>query len=323
MRIHKLVLPVLLGSVFLSATAYSQQIQTNTSATTQGSTQFGYLPDGADLGVFMQTTVAPTCTTVSTNVQTCTSDGGTAVGDNDNFVRVDQMPGSFTDSPIPGEVSVRPNFACGSEATTASSCISLLNSIFSGSPNVGGSQTAPPVFGGVPGTSLAGRDFLGNVGSNIVIGDGGATAGMPDGFINTNIIRGGFGGLIFSANQSIDHTIDLGGGNLMTVSTTANGSINSFTAQRDTVPNNFAVAPPLLTTLTIDQGNAGVDGFGALTMNSSALFLGQPVNGNPQNPGFGGFVTPGLNTGVAPAAGVFDPAFGTAPCGPNTCFGFP
>ncbi len=320
MRIHKLVLPVFLGSVLLSGTAYSQQIQTNTSATTQGSTQFGYLPNGADLGVFMQTTVAPTCTTVSTNVQTCTSDGGTAVGDNDNFVRVDQMPGSFTDSPIPGDVSTLPNFACG-PAVGHADCLSLLNTIVSGSPNVGGSQTAPRVFGGIPNTSLAGRDFVGNVGSNIVIGDGGVTAGMPDGFINTGIIRGGFGGLIVSLNQSIDQTIDLGGGSLMTVSTSAIGSVSSFTAQRDTVPNVFCCPPPILTTLTIDQGPA--DGFGALALSSSALFLGQPTNGNPQSPGAGAFVTPGLNTGLAPAVGDFDDGFGVAPCAPNTCFGFP
>ncbi|VAX33618.1 hypothetical protein MNBD_NITROSPIRAE01-2035 [hydrothermal vent metagenome] len=322
MRIHKLVLPIFLGSVLLSGTAYSQQIETNTSATTQGSTQFGFLPNGADLGVFMQTTVAPTCTTVSTNVQSCGSDGGTAVGDNDNFVRVDQMPGSFTDSPIPGDVSTLPNFACG-PAVSHVDCLSLLNTIGSGSPNVGGSQTAPRVFGGIPGTSLDGRDFLGNVGSSIVIGDGGATAGMPDGFISTSITRAAFGAVRVGIDQGIDHTIDLGGGSLMTVSTTTNGSVLSFNAQRDTVPNGscFAIGTCLTTTLDINQGPA--DGFGALTLSSSAGFIGSPLSGNPQSPGAGAFVTPGLNTGIAPAVGDFDDAFGVAPCAPNTCFGFP
>jgi len=316
MGIHKLVLPVLLGSVLLSGTAYSQQIQTNTSATTQGSTQFGYLPNGVDLGVFMQTTVAPTCTTVSTNVQLCTSDGGTAVGDNDNFVRVDQMPGSFTDRPIK-TISSNPNFACGRVASSTN-CSDL---------NVPGNLSGGLIFltspGGVgpSGVGVTGpNQLIGNINTNINLGDAGATAGMPDGFIAFMLDPAVAGGSSATIDQFIDHSIDLGGGNIMVFqqreATIGAGNLIPDLAMSDPANNPLTLLPFLTTfanhTLALPAFDIGlvsrtminqgaIDGFGALNLDETFNFPASQENGG-LGPGWfptqGSFVTPGLNTGI-------------------------
>lgn len=306
MNINRTLMLGVLAGIFLTGTAFSQQIETNTSATTQGSTTFGYLPDAADLGVFMQSTVAPTCITVSTNVQTCTSDGGTAVGDNDNFVRVDQMPGSFTDSPIPGIVSALPNSACGATASTFN-CTPGMTVSLAPSGSIG--QTSP---------DFTGRQLVGNMNTNITVGDGGATAGMPDGFIAFTLNPATSDATI---DQFITHSIDLGGGSLM-VFNQRDATIGAGNSIPDPIAGPLTLLPFVAATtrdlailpvtgmvsrLLINQGAA--DGFGALDIDVQVDFPGFTVPGATllPLPFPGTYVTPGLNTGINPT---FPPPLG-------------
>lgn len=98
MRIKQLMTFSALG-VFLLAGAAFGQITTNTTSTTVGSTQFGFVITPQQLATVMQSTTAPTCDAA----RNCTLT---------NYVKAVGMPGSFTGNPNK-VVWTRADFGCG------------------------------------------------------------------------------------------------------------------------------------------------------------------------------------------------------------------
>ncbi|GEM_PF-5986019 len=302
MKIHRLFTLGILGAVLLAGTAFAQNINTDTTSTTVGSTQFGVVLNELDLQTIMQSSVALTCAG-PVDARTCTPAGN---GTSTAFVRVDALPGSFTDSPT-GAVSSLPNFACG---PTASSLNCALNLSVVGAPPGDQAQTAP---------NFTGRQLVGNIDTSITVGDGGTTVGMPDGFLNFTLNPATGEATI---DQFIDHSIDLGGGSMMVFqqrdATTGGAPIGTIDDPALTLVAFTALDIPSLGLTTpipatgmvsrtiLNQGNA--DGFGGLNLDVSVNFPGQGAGAD--FPLQGTFVTPGLNTGINPAAGSgFGPEF--------------
>jgi len=295
MKIRHLLTVGILSGVLLASTAFAQNINTDTTSTTVGSTQFGTVLTPLDLQTVMQSTVALTCTgPVDARVCAPTAGQGTSTA----FVRVDALPGSFTDSPT-GTVSAQPNFACGSTASAATNLSGncTLNMEMTGGVSTV-SQTAP-AFSGT-------RQLVGNIDTNIVVGDGGATAGMPDGFMAFTMDPATGAATI---DQFITHTIDLGGGSLMVFNqrdaTIGAGNLipdpigDPLTLVAFTAASQQAAVMPanlgLVSRTTLAQGAA--DGFGGLNLDVQTEWTGA----GGTFPAAGSFVTPGLNTGLTSA----------------------
>ncbi|MBI3804410.1 MAG: hypothetical protein HY282_11685 [Nitrospirae bacterium] len=101
--IHLLALGAM-GVFLLSGAAFAQNIQTNTTSTTVGSTTFGFAITPAQLGTVMQADTAPTCGARGADgVMTCTLT---------NYVKGVGMPGSFTGNPFK-IVWTSADFGCG------------------------------------------------------------------------------------------------------------------------------------------------------------------------------------------------------------------
>ncbi len=290
MKIHQLLTAGFLSVFLLAGTAFAQNIQTDTTSTTVGSTQFGILMTPSDLGTVMQSAVDPSCSG-PTDARVCTSLGadGTA-GTFDDFVRIDALPGAHTSSPIAGEVSSQANFACGPTASS-NNCVGLLNN----TDGTGGPQTAP---------NFSGRQLVGLIDVDISVGDGGATPGMPDGFMRFTLDPASGNATI---DQFIDHTVSLGSENMLFQNRTATVGLGNpipdpigdpltlvtFVAAADNagVPANV----DMVSRTNIQQGNA--DGFGGMTLDMTVNF---PVGSSAATefPAVGQFLTPGLNTGI-------------------------
>ena len=307
-KLHLLPIIGILGVLFIPEIVFAQNINTDTTSTTIGSTQFGVVLSESDLQTIMQSSVALTCSG-PTDARICTPAGN---GTSTAFVRVNQLPGSFTDSPT-GTVSsfAQPNFACGATNGLSDGCI-ILNGAFD---NQDPSQTAPGGFGGTGANQL-----VGDINTNINIGDGGATAGMPDGFLAFTLSPAVSGGSSATIDQFIDHSIDLGGGSLMVFQqrdatigagniipdTAMAGGALTLVAFSTTFPNLSQQVPfadiGLVSRTRINQGPA--DGFGALNLDGTFNFPASINNaGLGLTPGIGfpdvgQFVTPGLNTGI-------------------------
>ena len=300
MKIHRLLTVGVLGGALLTGTAFAQNINTDTTSTTVGSTQFGQILSAANLATIMQSSVALTCT--GTASRTCTPAGN---GTNAAFVRVNALPGSFTDSPL-GTVSALPNFACG-QATTSLLCGANMSTL--GALPGAQAQTAP---------NFTGRQLIGTINSNITVGDGGATPGMPDGFLAFTLdpVTGAT-----TIDQFINHSIDLGGGSLMVFqqrdATTGGALIPTIGAPLTLVAFTALNVPSLggatplpalgmVSRTVVNQGNAG--GFGGLNLDVTVRFPG--AGAGSDFPLTGTFVTPGLNTGINPLGGSgFGPEF--------------
>ncbi|MDC4204629.1 MAG: hypothetical protein MPW14_07795 [Candidatus Manganitrophus sp.] len=149
MRIKQLMTLGTLGVFLLAGVAFGQNIQTNTTSTTLGSTQFGFAITPAQLGTVMQSTTAPTCGARTAGVMDCTLD---------NYVKAVGNPGSFTGNPF-NVVWATADFGCG-----AALC---------GTQVAGGAdpQTAPN-FGGLPGEA---NTLTGTITSTVDLGLGTAT----------------------------------------------------------------------------------------------------------------------------------------------------
>ncbi len=288
----KLYLMLTLGFcciLFFADPVLAQNINTNTTSTTVGSTQFGTLLSPADLGVIMQSTVAPTCTGPN-DARDCGLFGLDGIaGTNDDFFRKDAMPGAYTSSAL-GIVSVNPNFACG-PTVSSTSCVNLMQN----TSGMGGPQT---------GVNFTGRDLVGQINTDIRLGDG-TTAGMPDGFLRFTLDPATGDA---SIDQLIDHQIDLGGGNVMDF-VQRDATIGVGNLIPDPIRGPLTLLPftapaqlsgglgdvGLVSRLQLKQGAA--DGFGGLNLDVSANFpAGAP--GKLAFPSEGMFVTPGLNTGI-------------------------
>lgn len=103
MRIRQLMTLGTLGTFLLAGVAFGQNIQTNTTSTTLGSTQFGFAITSAQLGTVMQSVTAPTCGARTAGVMDCTLD---------NYAKAVGMPGSFTGNPNK-IVWATADFGCG------------------------------------------------------------------------------------------------------------------------------------------------------------------------------------------------------------------
>lgn len=108
MRIRQLMTLGTLGVFLLAGAAFGQNIQTNTTSTTLGSTQFGFAITAAQLGTVMQSVTAPTCGARTAGVMDCTLV---------NYVKAVGMPGSFTGNPNK-VVWARADFGCGTACGT-------------------------------------------------------------------------------------------------------------------------------------------------------------------------------------------------------------
>ena len=103
MRIKQLMTLGTMGVFLLAGVAFGQNIQTNTTSTTLGSTQFGFAITPAQLQTVMQSANALTCGARTAGVMDCTLD---------NYVKAVGMPGSFTGNPNK-IVWTRADFGCG------------------------------------------------------------------------------------------------------------------------------------------------------------------------------------------------------------------
>ncbi len=304
MRIIRISTLGILGLSLVASTAFAQNISTNTTSTTVGSTQFGFVIGAAELATVMQATTAPTCTGPS-NARVCTMPGadGTA-GTGDDFVRINALPGSHTSNPF-NRVDTLPNFACG-PAVNSNSC--TMNPPMS-SPAGGGPQTAP---------NFDGRTLVGTISTDANLG-GAGTAGMPTGFMRFTLNIPTTGAATATIDQLIQHTVELTGavtpstGSMTFAQRDATiglnnpigtpGDATTIGAPLTLVPFNPAASStglPSATTgmvsrLALNQGNA--DGFGGLGLDMTVNF---PLVGavGTAFPAVGQFVTPGLNTGI-------------------------
>jgi len=317
-KLHQLLTITILGSFLIPQIIFAQNINTDTTSTTVGSTQFGTVLNPVDLQTVMQSTIALTCAG-PVDARVCTPSA--AQGTSTAFVRVDQQPGSFTDSPT-GTVSAVPNFAC-TPVVEATFCTGNMTTIAGA---IGRREQTAPDF--------TGRQLVGTINSNIVVGDGGATAGMPDGFMAFTLDPSTGDATI---DQFITHTINLGGGSLM-VFNQREATIGLGNTIPDPIGGPLTLVPftaldrladlccgggtqvvPLIpavgmvSRMTLDQGAA--DGFGALQRDVTTNFVGTIGLPGAEAPFVRSFVTPGLNTGLnasdtvlgLPVGGFFGP----------------
>jgi hypothetical protein len=255
-------LVVLLGAL----PAWAQNIQTNTTSTTLGSTQFGFAITSAQLGTVMQSTTAPTCDAA----RVCTLN---------NYAKAVGMPGSFTGNPNK-IVWADADFGCGAVCGTE-----------------GGAdpQTAPDFPG--PNT------LTGTINSSIDLGLGTAS-GDPfhaAGHITFILNPPGTTGNT-SIDQQVIQEINTAGG--LTVSFTETDLAPSFTAGTDASVFSFSGPVNMITTTTLTQtGEQGPSSPNPFTLDITLPFpYGEPFNATTA--GFTGslfpfpeaFITPGLNT---------------------------
>lgn len=302
MRITRIFTLGIVGLGLVASTAFAQNIQTNTTSTTVGSTQFGFVITPGQLATVMQAATPPTCTGPVDN-SVCTSLGpdGT-LGTSDDFQRINALPGTHTSSPIAGQVSSLSNFACGPTGSS-NDC--------QGDFDNGGEieQTAP---------SFSGRQLVGNLNMDVNLG-GEGFAGMPTGFMKFTLDPSTGAATI---DQLIQHTVGdmtfqsrdatIGYGNLIP-NIAGPLSLVAFTAldAGDGLPPSPGTG--MVSRLLLNQGPNHGGGFGALNLDVTFNFpasSGDPP-GLPSNdfPREGDFVTPGLNTGIdsrlIPGADVF------------------
>ncbi len=302
-NMSRLILAGVLGLAFSAGGAFAQNIQTDTTSTTMGSSQFGFVITASQLQTVMQAVNTPDCgagRNPVTNLMVCS---GFNTGASNDFERINALPGALTDSPF-GVVDTVPNFACGATVDSFA-CFSLFENAF----DQQGAQTAP---------NSTGFDLIGNINTDIDLG-GAGTAGMPEGFIRFTLNPTGgfppFGSA--TIDQFIDHTIDMGGGNDMVFQQrdatigynqpipVIGGALSlvpfsiSPSHQRNAVPDQTGMVSRMI----IAQGPA--DGFGALDLDLTVNFPAGnfagtdfPADSNGGSTGLGTFVTPGLNTGI-------------------------
>ncbi|VAX33619.1 hypothetical protein MNBD_NITROSPIRAE01-2036 [hydrothermal vent metagenome] len=291
MKLHRILLTGFLGVFLMAGSAFAQNIDTNTSVTTVGSTQFGFEITAGQLETVMQATAGSLGGTNCSRVGGLLECVGTADGTSTAYVRVDGMPGSFTDSPIPGVVWApgEQNFACGRVVGGAGntpgggSC----RSNFSLAATFTNTQTAPEFGNGTD------RDLVGIISVAVDMGSANEP-GMPNGFMNFTMDPTNGEATI---DQFIDHTVSLGDNDMVFTQRDTSGT---FTAGTDSGINPVAVNGDLamVSRMTLAQGGAGVGAgntFGGLTLDVTTNFPG-----NGTDPGQGEFVTPGLNTGQDP-----------------------
>ncbi|MBN4053219.1 hypothetical protein JYT92_00565 [bacterium AH-315-L15] len=295
MKIYRLFAVGILSVFLLVGPAFAQNIQTDTTMTTVGSTQFGFAMTPAQLATVMQATVAPDCGTGRDTAGLMTCDGGVLQGLNDAFVRISAMPGSHTGNPF-GTISTLPNFACG-PAARSGDC-----SQFDSTPGPGGTQG--------PGGA---NQFVGDVNIDIDLG-GVGTPGMPQGFMRFTLNATANATTI---DQFQDHTISLGAENMVFRQRAATIGLGNpipdpiggplTLVSFDSIPaaSGLPTSTGMVTRLDLDQGNA--DGFGALNLDQTFDFpAGTNSSLNVDFPDEGSFVTPGLAIGGTVAAPTFD-----------------
>jgi len=313
MKLHRVLLTGFLGVFIMAGSAFAQNISTETSVTTVGSTQFGFEITAGQLETVMQATIGSlTCTARVAGVMTC---NGVTDNTSTAFVRVDGMPGSFTDSPIPGVVWApgEQNFFCGRTGPTnpgGNVCRAAMGHQDDG-VNAGGSldtQTSPAFGAG------AARDLVGMI--NVAVNMGSSNEpGMPNGFMNFTLDPSNGEATI---DQFIDHTVSLGDNNMVFQQRDATvGALGNLPAAigdpiptlvgfvagttQDINPTLIAGDLGMVSRVILDQGAAGIgpgNSFGALTIDVTTRF---PGDGLGLSTG-GEFVTPGLNTGQDPSA---------------------
>ncbi len=95
-----LILAMFVG-IILGERVDAQNIQTNSTGTTLGSTSFGFVITPTELGRVMQAATEPNCVTVSVNARNCTSNGPDGLsGTQDDYAKRPGNPGSFTHNPF-------------------------------------------------------------------------------------------------------------------------------------------------------------------------------------------------------------------------------
>jgi hypothetical protein len=260
-----------LGVFLLAGAAFAQNIQTNTTSNTVGSTQFGFVITPAQLGTVMQSTTAPTCD--ATRVCTLT-----------NYAKAVGMPGSFTGNPNK-IVWTRADFGCGSLCNTE------------GGPDP---QTAPDFAG--PNT------LTGTITSNIDLGLGtAATDPFHSAGHITFTLDPAASSMAASIDQQIVQAINTSGG--LTVSfTETDVTPQPFTASANGDPFSFDGPVNMTAGMELTQtGDSGISSAAPFTLDVTVPFpYGQSWNTFPAPgtspftgsnfPEQGAFQTPGLNT---------------------------
>jgi len=269
MRIKQLMTFSALG-VFLLAGAAFGQITTNTTSTTVGSTQFGFVITPQQLATVMQSTTAPTCTAD----RTCRLD---------NYQKAVGMPGSFTGNPNK-VVWTRADFGCG---------------ILCGTQGGPDPQTAPEGFTG-PNT------LTGVITTNIDLGLG---TTPTDGFHQAGHITFTLNPTTMAASidQQIVQNINNAAGLTLTFSET-DVTLTPFTASTNSeVLAGFGGPVNMDTTMVLTQtGDSGIPSTAPFTLKVAVDFpYAQPWNAFPgpgESPFTGSnfpteraFQTPGLN----------------------------
>lgn len=268
MRIKQLMTLGTLGVFLLAGVAFGQ-ITTNTTSTTVGSTQFGFVITPQQLATVMQSTTAPTCDAA----RNCTLD---------NYQKAVGMPGSFTGNPNK-VVWTRADFGCGLLCGTQ------------GGPDP---QTAPAGFTG-PNT------LTGLITTNIDLGLGTAAT---DSFHQAGHITFTLNPTTMAASidQQIVQNINNATGLTSTFSET--DVAPTFTASTNSeVLAGFGGPVNMDTTMVLTQtGDSGIPSTTPFTLNVAVDFpYAQPWNAFPAPGGspFTGsnfpteraFQTPGLN----------------------------
>ncbi|MBI3804440.1 MAG: hypothetical protein HY282_11835 [Nitrospirae bacterium] len=276
MRINRLLTLGAMGVFLLSGAAFAQNIQTNTTSTTVGSTTFGFAITAPQLATVMQSEIAPTCGARGADgVMTCTLT---------NYIKAVGMPGSFTGNPFK-IVWTRADFGCGFLCGTE------------GGPDP---QTAP---------AFAGTTLTGNITSTIDLGLG-TTATDP--FHSAGHITFSMNPATMNAHidQQVIQAINNATGLTMSFTETDATPTAGFTASND--PAILAFAGPvnltahMLLTQTGEQGAPSATPFTSdvtvafpygASWNSFPAAGESPLTGS-NFPPQGAFTTPGLRTQV-------------------------
>ncbi len=257
-------LVVLLGAL----PVWAQNIQTNTTSTTLGSTQFGFAITPAQLQTVMQSANALTCGARTAGVMDCTLD---------NYVKATGMPGSFTGNPNK-IVWSEADFGCGAPCATE-----------------GGAdpQTAPDFEG--PNTLSGIIESTIDLGLGTASGDPFHAAGHITFTLNPANQKA-------SIDQQVLQEINTAGGLIVAFMET--DLAPSFIAGVDSTVFSFAGPVDMTTGMQLTQtGEQGLPSSTPFTLNVTTPF----VYGEPFNAGVAGFKgsafpipeefsTPGLNT---------------------------
>jgi hypothetical protein len=277
MRIKQLVTLGTLGIFLLAGAAFGQNIQTDTTSTTLGSTQFGFAITPQQLQTVMQSTTLPTCGARTAGAMVCTLD---------NYVKAVGMPGSFTGNPNK-IVWATADFGCGILCNT------------NGGPDP---QTAPDFSG--PNT------LTGIINSNIDLGLGTVAT---DPFHSAGHVTFTLDPATMEASidQEVIQIINNAAG--LTMSFRETDVAPTFTASPVSgdptiVATNFAGPVNMTATMALTQtGDSGIPTNTPFTLDVTVPFpYAQTWNAFPANPNAaftgsnfppqGAFQTPGLNT---------------------------